>query len=215
MKILVADDHRLFRAGLISMLKELNDVEIVAEANDGEEVLKLLISVRVDLVLLDINMPHKNGYEVLQEIKKRYPRIKVVMVSTYESDSHIMKAVENGACGYLPKNANPEEIAAAISCIEDTGFYFNDRVNKAMLSRVLKGKQLPPAILSNGHGLTDLEIEVLRMVCEGLTSAEIAPRLSRSARTIESMRNDLVKKTGVKNVAGLVVFAISNGYYEV
>ncbi|MFN8275967.1 MAG: response regulator transcription factor [Chitinophagales bacterium] len=214
-KLLVADDHRLFRAGLITILKGINGVEILGEANDGEELLRLLQVERPDMVLLDINMPQKNGYDVLAVMKKKYARVKVIVVSMYESDSHILTAIESGASGYLHKNAEPDEIEIALNSVDETGFYFNDKVSKAMLSRVLKGKQLRPVFSDLGGQLTDSEVEVLKLVCDGLTSAEIGERTFRSTRTVESIRNELIRKTGAKNVAGLVVFAIANHYYNV
>lgn len=209
-KIVIADDHKLFRAGMISILENFSGVTVIGEAENGVSLLNLLKNIQPDLILLDLRMPEMDGYGVLDQIKKAHPQIKAIVVSMFDSDSHIANAIEAGAKGYLHKNAEPEEVELAIVSVYENAFYFNEKTNKAMLSRLMKQRKLVPVFNEENIQLTDTEINILRLVGEEFTSEEIGKRVFLSKRRVETIRQELIKKIGVKNVVGLVLFGVRN-----
>lgn len=211
-RVLIADDHKLFRLGLQAILNDMRNVEVVGEAGNGEELLQKMSSLAVPphIVLLDLNMPKLNGMEAMVRVLAKYNHVRIVVLSMHDGDNYIAQSIEGGACGYLHKNAEPEEIEMAIESVYEKGFYFNDKTSKVMLHRMVNRQKLVPLFNNLNVTFTDSELNVLRYVCQEFTSTEIAKKMYISKRTVEGVRTEMIKKLGVKNVVGLVLFAAKN-----
>lgn len=194
------------------MLRDMAGVEVVLECPNGEELLESLKNTAVDIVLLDLEMPVMDGVETMHKLRAEHPRVKVIVLSSHEGANVIKHLMELGANGFMPKNAEPDEIDTAIRSVAQTGYYFSDTVSNAMLHGLMKGKKLKPTF-ADIDPLSERELEVLRGICQERTTAEIAEKLFVSPRTVEFHRNNLLLKTGARNSAGLVVYAMANGHY--
>lgn len=210
-KVAIADDHTLFRRGMIAILKSFDHLEMVGEAADGEAVVEVVAKKNPEVLLLDLVMPKSTGFDTIKLIHQRYPKTKIVVVSMYDTDSHIVQAVEAGASGYLSKNADPAEILLAIESAHTNGFYFTERTNKLLLQRLYTKKKLMPVFTGENINLSKTEMDVLKGIYEELTNAEMAEQFNLSVRTIESARATLIQKLGVKNSVGIVLYGIRNG----
>jgi DNA-binding NarL/FixJ family response regulator len=209
-KIAIADDYKIFRDGLKVGMSADENLEVVLEADNGEELLVGLNETKVDVIIMDLKMPIMDGVEATKEVKKKFNSIKVLVVTMYEDDKFIIHLMENGANGYLLKNADAEEIRKSIYAVHENGYYFNDLVNKALLKRlVLKGNIKPS--FSEDIEFHERELEVLKLICEEKTAAEIGKEMFLSPRSVEGIRSRLIEKVGVRNTAGLVMFAIKKG----
>jgi DNA-binding NarL/FixJ family response regulator len=209
-KIAIADDYKIYRDGLKVGLSADNKLEIIAEADNGEDLMKILETNSPDVILMDLKMPIMDGMEATKLIRQKYPSIKVLVVTMYEDDKFIIHLMENGANGYLLKNTEPDEIIKSIYAVHENGYYFNDVVNKALLKKLILKNNLKPSFNQN-IDLTEREQEVLKMICEEKTAAEIAKEIFLSPRSVEGIRQRLIEKIGVRNTAGLVMFAVKNG----
>ncbi len=212
-KIVIADDYKIYRDGLRVGLSADDNMEIIAEADNGEELMKVLETTAPDVILMDLKMPLMDGMEATKQVRKKYPAIKVLVVTMYEDDKFIIHLMENGANGYLLKNAEPDEILKSIYAVHENGYYFNDVVNKALLKKLVLKNNLKPSFNQN-IDLTEREQEVLKMICEEKTAAEIAKEIFLSPRSVEGIRQRLIDKIGVRNTAGLVMFAVKNGLVD-
>ena len=212
-KIAIADDYKIFREGLKVGLSADDSLEVMLEADNGEELLKGLENNSPDVIIMDLKMPIMDGMEATKEVRKKFPSIKVLVVSMYEDDKFIIHLMENGANGYLLKNAEPDEIRRSIYSVHENGYYFNDLVNKALLKKLVLKNNLKPSFNQN-IDLTEREQEVLKMICEEKTAAEIAKEIVLSPRSVEGIRQRLIEKIGVRNTAGLVMFAVKNGIVD-
>jgi DNA-binding NarL/FixJ family response regulator len=209
-KIVIADDYKIYRDGLKVGLSADDNIEIIAEADNGEELMKALESNTPDVILMDLKMPIMDGMEATKLVRQKYPSIKVLIITMYEDDKFIIHLMENGANGYLLKNAEPGEILKSIYAVFENGYYFNDVVNKALLKKLVLKNNFKPSFNQN-IDLTEREQEVLKMICEEKTAAEIAKEIFLSPRSVEGIRQRLIEKVGVRNTAGLVMFAVKNG----
>ena len=209
-RIAVVDDHSLFRKGMISILQQVSDFEVVMEATNGLEFLHKLPQTPVDVVLMDLQMPQLDGTKTTEIIRERFPNTKVIILSMHDEDKYILHLMEIGANGYLLKDNDPEEVEKAIRKVIETDIYFSDFVSKVMLRKMTRKNQQENKIFNYKTDLSDREKEVLVQICEGLTTMEIGDKLSLSPRTVEGHRLRMIEKLGVKNTAGLVAFAIKN-----
>jgi DNA-binding NarL/FixJ family response regulator len=210
-KVAIADDHALFRAGVKTALSVRKDIEMIAEADNGMQLLNLLKHVEPDVILLDIQMPLMDGITTLPEIRKLYPEIKVIILSMHNDHSMISKLMEVGANSYLTKNSDSETIYQAIKTCYEQEFFFNDLTNKALLSG-LRTKKTDHA--QDDVQLNDKELRILKLMCEEKTTKEIADIVDISPRTVEAIRDKLKTKTGAKSMAGLVMYAVKNKLLE-
>jgi DNA-binding NarL/FixJ family response regulator len=214
-KVAIADDHKIFRSGVINTLIPYENIRFVFEADDGLHLLQIMETQQPDVILMDLKMPNMDGIEATIKVKEKYPDVKVIILTMYEDDNFIVHLVENGANAYLLKNAEPEEIYEAICTTFEKGFYFNDNVNLALLKKVLhKNKQQFKPTLKNEIQLNDREQEVLKLICNELTTQEISEQIFLSPRTVEGIRQKLLEKINVKNSVGLVLYAFRNGLIE-
>jgi DNA-binding NarL/FixJ family response regulator len=211
-KVAIADDHHLFRTGVRTSLSAYKDIQMVAEAENGMQLLNLLRHIKPDVVLLDIQMPIMDGLSTLPEIKKLYPDVRVIMLSMHNDHSMISRMMELGANSYLTKESDSETIYQAVkTCYEDE-FFFNDLTNKALLNRLRARNDSKDSELE--APLTDKEKTILRMMCEEKSTKEIAELVDISPRTVEAIRDKLKVKTGAKSMAGLVMYAVKAGIVE-
>lgn len=207
--VAIADDHQLFRKGVIHSLSPYKQLRFVLEAGTGDELLSGLANEPVQVVLMDLKMPGKDGIETTKLISRNYPNIKVLIVSMYEDERFVHHLMENGAHGYLLKNAEPQEMLQAITDVIEKGYYLNDFVNRILLRTVgQKQKNLPA--LDTDFSLSDREKMVLRLICMEFTAQEIAQKMELSSRTVEAIKDRLMDRFGSKNTAGLVFFAVRN-----
>jgi DNA-binding NarL/FixJ family response regulator len=207
--VAIVDDHSLFRSGIASLIKHFKGLNLSIEASNGKEFLdQIKVSKKVpDVVLMDIQMPEMDGLETTQYLRLHHPTIKVIMLSMFSSSGSITQAVENGASGYLLKNAEPEELKIAIFDVLASGFYFNENVSKAMIAGFVSKNQISPK-LTYTNELSEREKQVLLLVCDEQTNKEIADKLNLSLRTIEGHRKRIIDKIGCKSIIGAVMYAI-------
>lgn len=207
--VAIADDHQLFRKGVIHSLSPYKQLRFLLEAGTGDELLSGLANEPVQVVLMDLKMPGKDGIETTKLISRNYPDIKVLIVSMYEDERFVHHLMENGAHGYLLKNAEPQEMLKAITDVIEKGYYLNDFVNRILLRTAgQKQKNLPA--LDIDLVLSDREKLVLRLICMEFTAQEIAQKMELSSRTVEAIKDRLMDRFGSKNTAGLVFFAVRN-----
>ena len=211
-KVAIADDHTLFRTGVKTSLSSRKDIQMVAEAENGMQLLNLLKHIKPDVILLDIQMPIMDGLSTLPEIKKLYPDVKVIMLSMHNDHSMITRMMEIGANSYLTKESDSETIYQAIRTCFEQEFFFNELTNKALLNGLRMKK--PAESVSPDVHLTDKEVTILKLMCEEKSTKEIADMVDLSPRTVEAIRDKLKTKTGVKSMAGLVMYAVKAGIVE-
>lgn len=212
-KVGIADDHKIFRKGVILSLRQYTNISFVFEAENGEELLKELETTQPDVVLMDLRMPGKDGIETTKEVSKRYPDVKVLILTMFEDERFVSHLMENGANGYLLKNADPAEIKKAIMEVMARGYYLNNFVNRVLLKKSAnKSKTIPS--LNSEIVMSDKEKEVVRLLCMEYTAAEIAQKMEISPRTVESIKDRLMERFGLKNTAGLVFFAVKNNMID-
>jgi DNA-binding NarL/FixJ family response regulator len=211
--VAIADDHQLFRKGVIHSLSAYPQIRFVVEAGNGDELLALLATHPIQVVLMDLKMPGKDGIETTKIISREYPAIKVLVVSMHEDERFVHHLMENGAHGYLLKNAEPQEMLNAITEVVKKGYYLNDFVNRVLLRNAgQKQKILPP--LEQDRVLSEREKMVLRLICMEFTAQEIAQKMELSSRTVEAIKDRLMDRFGAKNTAGLVFFAVRNNLID-
>jgi len=209
LKVGIVDDQVLFRKGLKALLEEQGEFEVLLECNNGRELLdELEFGLNPNIVLLDLEMPVMNGVDTMIALRIQYPALPVIVLSVHFEPSYIVKMIELGASGYLQKNENPERVFTVIKNIYSNGFYLDREYAEAMR----KGSMMHSQINENLklHGITKREKEILSYICTEFTNAQMAAKLFISERTVEGHRNNLLDKTGSKNTAGLVVFALKN-----
>ena len=210
-KVIIADDHVLYRAGVKTALSSKKDIKIIAEADNGNQLLNLLKLIPVDVILLDIQMPIMDGITALPEIKKHYPNTKVIMLTMMDDHSMIMKLMELGANSYLTKTSDSEVIYEAIKTCYEQEYYFNSLTNKALLTNLKNRYQgTPQKLMQQEANLNDKEMTILKLMCEEKSTREIADMVDLSPRTVESIRDKLKVKTGAKSTAGLIMYAVKH-----
>ncbi len=214
-KLGIVDDQKIFRESLCSLLQSFPEVELILEAEHGAHCLQLLEVANVfpDILLIDMEMPVMNGLELNEALQKKHPHIKRIVLSVVAKERIIAKLIEAGASAYLIKNCGKEELRTSILSVYQNGFHMNADMMKAIQSKSLGNPNK-----NNQHHysveLSPREKEVLQLICKEYSNQEIAEQLFLSIRTIEGHRNNLLLKTGCKNTAGLVLFAVKNHIIE-
>lgn len=211
--VAIADDHQLFRRGVIHSLQSAAEIRFVAEADNGQALLEQLRLHTVQVVLTDLKMPGKDGMETTKIISREFPDIKILVLSMHEDERFIYHLMEQGAHGYLFKNAEPREIKKAILEVMEKGYYLNEAVHKILLKQSSL-KTRPAPSLSVDLNLNEREKMVLQLICMEFTAAEIAQKMELSSRTVESIKDRLMDRFAVKNTAGLVFFAVKNNLVD-
>ena len=209
----IADDHKIFRKGVILSLRQYTNISFIFEAENGEELLSMLQQDQPDIVLMDLRMPTKDGIETTKEVSRRFPDVKVLILTMFEDERFVSHLMENGANGYLLKNADPSEIKRAIMEVMAKGYYLNNFVNRVLLEKSNNRNKTIPS-LNSEIVLTDKEKEVIQLLCMEYTAAEIAQKMEISPRTVESIKDRLMERFGLKNTAGLVFYAVKNNLID-
>ncbi len=207
--IAIVDDHVIVRQGLISLLAEYEEVNILFDANNGKELMDNLKSSKPDIVLLDIAMPIMNGKEALEKMQLKYPKIKVIVMSQYFHDEHIIEFIKAGASAFLPKNCDIDKLLDAINYVFEHGYYYDNKISAVMAS-LLKKTPIDNKVVADTE-FTKQEIKIMKLVCVKKTNAEIADELHVSIRTIESHRYNISKKTNTTKTIDLIEYATKNG----
>jgi DNA-binding NarL/FixJ family response regulator len=204
-RVLLADDHALVRAGVRMLLEKLTWVEVVGEANDGREAMELTRSQRPDLILADISMAGLNGLEVADRIAKEFPKTKVIILSMHSNEQYVTRALRGGAAGYLLKDAAQEELELALRTVRAGQTYLSAAISRQVIERHLQGED------NSGEKLTSRQREILQLIAEGKNTKEIASVLGLSAKTVEAHRAQLMERLKIRDVPGLVRYAIREG----
>jgi DNA-binding NarL/FixJ family response regulator len=207
-RILLADDHALVRAGFRALLEGLAGFQVVAEAGDGPEALRLVDVHHPDVVLLDVTMPGLTGLEVAAQLVQVSPQIRVIMLSMHATEEFVLQALRAGAAGYLLKDAGTDELETAVRTVAAGETYLSPSVSKHVVAGYLQRVRTPTSPLEQ---LTPRQRDVLRLIAEGMTNKEIARRLNISGKTVESHRTQLMERLDIHDIAGLVRFAIRVG----
>lgn len=208
-RILLADDHALVRAGIRSLLAGLDDVVVVAEAADGREALRLMAQHQPDVALVDISMPGLNGLETLVCARKERPRTRIVILSMHKDDEYVRRALRWGAAGYLLKSATREELELAVRAVARGEVWLSSAISKEVVTAYARaGKS------SSLEDITGRQREILQLIAEGHSTKEIAQRLDLSVKTVEGHRTQLMERLGIHGISGLVRYAIRVGLVQ-
>ena len=211
--IALADDHKIYRDGIRMSLKIHEHIRIIWDAEDGKDMLHKLKMKLPDLLIMDINMPETDGIKALQLIRKEYEDLKVIILSMYNDSETVTRMMEYGANAYLTKTADAEEIYQAIITCINNEYYFNELVNSAVLLK-LQRRKISKKFVSATVNLSEKELKVLKLMSEDKTTEEISEELFLSPRTVESIRQTMKSKVGVKTLVGLMMYAIKRNMIE-
>jgi DNA-binding NarL/FixJ family response regulator len=205
-RVLIADDHALVRAGIRALAERIEGVEVVAETGNGRDALRLTLEHRPQIVLLDLTMPELNGFDVLERVRRELPEVSVIVLTVHEAEEYAMRALNLGAMGYLPKSAASAELELAIMTVVDNEKYVSPELSRRTFLE--HAKEAAPTRVAE---LTPRQIEVLRMIADGGTTKDIARALQISVKTVESHRAQLMDRLNIHDIAGLVRHAIKMG----
>ena len=204
-KIVLADDHGVVRKGLRSLINEMEGFDIIGEATDGEQALKMVKELSPDILITDISMPKLNGLELLDVIKSENLEVNVLILSMYEDEEYVLAAIEAGASGYVHKDADDDELLKAIENIGNGSVYYGNSIKNIMAKKIKQSKVYDA---ERSSALTSREQEILKLIVKGQSNKEIAVKLFISTRTVDTHRNNIMRKLKVRNAAELVRIAI-------
>lgn len=214
-KVLIADDHTLIRAGIRELLQNMNGIEVISEASNGREALEKIKEFSPDIVLLDIAMSELNGLEVAERVNKDFPLVSVIILSMYANEEYVLQALKVGANGYLLKDSAPNELEIAIKAVTRGETYLSPSISKTLVSDYLKRITEAPVEEKNTSNvfvkLTSRQREILQLIAEGNSTKKIALKLNVSVKTIETHRMKIMERLGIHDIPGLVRYAIRNG----
>lgn len=211
--IIIADDHKMFRDGIIAILEQESDIDFKGDAGDAKGIFDLLESQSPDILLLDIALGNTNGIELLKTLSIKYPDLKVIILSMYSESNYVMKALEVGAAGYVIKDAGKAEMLSAIRAVAAGGTFFGKQVSHILMNHLSRRSVEAPSKKEEVM-LTKREVEVLKFIAAEYSNQEIAAKLFISVRTVDTHRRNLLEKLKLKNTASLVRYAIKNGLVE-
>lgn len=206
-RILLVDDHKIVLDGLEALLDGAEGYDCVATAENGQKALDMLKLFKVDVILMDIDMPVMNGIEATRQVKRLYPDIRIISLTQHNERGMVKQLMDCGSDGYLLKNIDRDELLLAVRTVIEGKRYFSEEVTAN-----LKGKTPEPSLNSTEIELTEREIEIVRLIAEGLSSKQIGEKLFISPRTVDTHRTNVMNKLDIHNVAGLIRFALKHGY---
>jgi two-component system, NarL family, invasion response regulator UvrY len=209
-KVLLADDHGIVRAGLRRLVEESEDMQVVAEAADGSEAIAQIRTLRPDVAVIDLSMPEIDGLEVITRLRPEFPDLPIIVLTMHAENQYVMRAIEAGAMGYITKQSAPEKLVHAIRKVFSGSRYLTEDAAEALALRVARGRQDQTALDS----LSIRELQVLRRLALGHTNKEIASAYNISVKTVDTYRFRLLKKLDLRNNAEISRFAIQNGLIE-
>jgi DNA-binding NarL/FixJ family response regulator len=201
-RVVLADDHDLVRSGIKALLSMIDGVEVVAEARDGQELIQLVESLEPDIVMTDISMPRMDGIAAIAQIHARHPAVRLLVLSMYDTVDFVKRAVANGACGYLMKDAPPFELEQAVRSVMATGSYFSPAIAQRLLQ---------PSEPTIDDELTQRQIEILKLIAQGRASKEIAFELGLSPKTVDVHRARIMERLRLNDIASLTLYAVRKG----
>ncbi len=209
-KIVIAEDHTILREGLRALISSQNNLEVIGEAGDGREAVRIVDNLEPDLLLIDLSMPKMNGIDAIKEIKNQHPDIKVIILTVHKSDEYIFASLKAGANGYMLKDASQNELLLAIQYVLNGKSYISPSISDRVIDAYLHSAQKDTtfSVLDN---LTSREREILKLIAECYTNKKIADHLCISLKTVEKHRANLMNKLDLRNTAALTTFAIENG----
>lgn len=207
-RVLLADDHRLVRAGIRSLLEEIPNVEVVAEAGDGRETLDLVRQHNPNIAMIDVAMKGLNGLEVARHMSRDFPHVKVLILSMHTNEEYVIKALKGGAAGYLIKDAATEELSLALKAVSKGETYLSPIISKGVIDNLIA---LSEGRSETGDILTPRQREILQLIAEGKSTKEIAAILGVSVKTVETHRTQLMNRLDIHDIAGLVRYAVRTG----
>lgn len=210
---MMADDHHSARQAYARIIEDEENLNVIGHAANGIELLKLLEKEEPDIVLLDLDMPLMSGMEVLKVLNEKYPRIKTIILSTHNEDYYISELLIMGACAYLPKNCDIDDLIITINKVNTEGFFFNTSISKLVVSSSMQDKKFD--VIIRQLSLTERETDVLKYVCDEKTNKQIAEFLDISTDTVDFHRKSIYRKTHSKSIVSLVKYAIKNGITSV
>jgi DNA-binding NarL/FixJ family response regulator len=205
-KIIIADDHTLFRQGLKLILEDISNIDVIADVANGKELIEITKELKPDLIIMDINMPQINGIEASRILLQEFPELKILVVSMYGDEQYYNSVIENGVKGFILKDAENTELRAAVNAILNGKTYFSQE----LLLKLIRNRKN-----SNQISLTQREQQILELICQGLNTTEIAAKLFLSERTVDNHRANLLDKTGCRNSLSLVLFAFRNNLIDI
>jgi two-component system, NarL family, response regulator NreC len=211
-QVIIVDDHKLVTDCISLFLKGANTIEVIGVCHSGKDILAMLKKARPEVILLDISMPEMSGIQVTEAVKKKYPEIKILILSMHSDYNNISDAIDAGADGYVPKDVSSEELVEAINTISNGKNYFHSTISDEIVKNYATKRQKNATLLPQ---LTRRELEVLQLFAEGYNNSEIADKLYLSVRTIESHKNHILQKTNMKNSVELIKFAIKNKIIDI
>ncbi|EPR65584.1 response regulator transcription factor [Cyclobacterium qasimii] len=206
-KVVLADDHVVVRSGIKNLLENEGDIVVVGEASNGKEALEVVEKLKPDMLIIDIRMPEMNGLEATRELKNNGTSIKILILSMHDDEDYILQSIECGASGYLLKDTSKEEFLKAIKAIHQGGKYFSGDISQVLVNNYLNGKDrknIKKTSPVNHYDVTKREKQILKMIASGIGNKEIAEKLGKSIRTIETHRFNIMKKLKVNNVVELL-----------
>jgi len=207
-KIAVVDDHILFRTGIVSLLKDYDDIDIIFQAANGVDLLRNIKTAKPDVVLLDIQMPEMDGIQATIALKELHPEIKIVILTMHNEDEFIFDLMSKGANGFVPKNKSLEVLIEAIRSVMEKGYYYNDQITNALLNGNNEHLKIPDT--NTASELTEREREIVKLICAQKSIKEIAEILDISPRTVDTHKNNIFIKTGAKNIIGVALYAVQS-----
>lgn len=213
-KIGIAEDQKIFRKGLVMLLNSFDSIIVVNEAENGYEIINQMANECPDVVILDYNMPLMGGIATTKEIRKKFPSVKIILLSMYDDEEFVENAIDNGANGYLSKDDDLSEIELAIKGVMSNNYYLNDRVSKVFINTLINQGKISPTFVKNDSVFSTEELKVLRLMSKEMTTVQIADELNKSPRTIEKQKTNMMEKVGAQNSIGLIMYGIKNKLIE-
>ena len=207
-KVAVVDDQQLFKQGIVSLLSEYSDLKVLFEAADGKELLHILKTKKPDVILLDLEMPNMNGIDATVKIRELYPYIKIIILTMHNNEEFVLDLFKKGAHGYLLKNQEIDVVVDAIYTVMDKGIYLNPKISEKLASGLLKSNLLNEPL--KAPSFSEKELRIIELICKGMTNKEMADDLALSVRTIDGHCERIFQKAGIKNRAGMAVYALKN-----
>ena len=214
-RVFSVDDHPLLREGIAALVNNQPDMVLAAQASTGAEAIQVFRQQLPDVTLLDLRLPDMSGIDILIAIRSEFPEARIIMLTTFEGDVEIQRALQAGARGYLLKNAHKDEIVEAIKAVKNGLIYYCDGASAKLTRMIAKNERIPFVRRVPRPEFSVKEINVIQYICQEMTNKEIADKLNLSIRTIEGYRDRILEKIGARNSAGIVVYAIRNNIYNI
>jgi DNA-binding NarL/FixJ family response regulator len=209
-RVAIVDDHLLYRKSMTLLVNSFDEIQVIADAENGQEFLDLLEDQLIDVVLLDIQMPVLDGYQTCKKLQENYPDLKILIVSQLSTRESIHRIMELGAHGYFTKNSNPEQLETAIKSVVEKGFYFGQELSSVVKEALFWEQNNPNSVNEVIISLSARELQIVKLICAEKRSKEIADELFINVRTVEAHRKNIMDKTKTKNFIGVLLYALKN-----